>query len=113
MRDRALKVYCEMGLRQYGADGSLKAMALSTDHKVEQPSERERLTAAGGHVSEARVEEGTFVPARLYQDGVRPWLGPGLCISRAFGDLDSTCCGVIATPEVRCHHIGAEPEPRP
>ena len=40
----------------------------------------------------------------------KAWLGPGLCIARAFGDLNAAKCGVVATPEVVVHNIQPEDE---
>ena len=45
------------------------AVALSTDHKVDDPLERERIEAAGGRVQPhfEDAETGAFTPARLYE----------------------------------------------
>lgn len=85
-------------------DGVLAALSLSTDHKVDLPDEQARIESMGGWVKPAALgDDGGYNPARLYQAKDRPWLGPGLCVARALGDLDSSSCGLIATPEVVCH----------
>ena len=53
-----------------------------------------------------------FIFVRRRESGVRraqenPQLGPGLCISRALGDLDAVRCGLVATPELCQHTVGA------
>ena len=46
-----------------------------------------------------------MMPARLFKSLDEPHLGPGLAMSRAVGDLDSSILGVIATPEVIEHAV--------
>ena len=87
-------------------EGALSAVSLSTDHKPDAPAEQRRIEAHGGAVRPARGE-GTddYMPARLFQDLQRPWLGPGLAMSRAIGDLNAERCGLVATPEVIEHRV--------
>ncbi len=46
-----------------------------------------------------------FCVARVYESKGQTWLGPGLCISRALGDVNAARAGVVATPEVVVHEI--------
>lgn len=88
--------------------GGLSAIVLSTDHRVALPAERRRIEEAGGWVRPARGVGGPaqdFLPARMYERADAPWLGPGLAISRAIGDLNATRCGLVPTPEVRSHAL--------
>jgi len=84
------------------------AVNLSTDHKCDLPSESERIAAAGGYVQPAVNEGSDMAPARLYQVQGKRWLGPGLCVSRALGDVDGTACGLVAIPEVVIHTVQPE-----
>eukprot|EP00325_Prymnesiales_sp_UTEX-LB-985_P005931 CAMPEP_0174701404 /NCGR_PEP_ID=MMETSP1094-20130205/6054_1 /TAXON_ID=156173 /ORGANISM="Chrysochromulina brevifilum, Strain UTEX LB 985" /LENGTH=82 /DNA_ID=CAMNT_0015899041 /DNA_START=9 /DNA_END=254 /DNA_ORIENTATION=- len=43
------------------------------------------------------------MPAKLYEVEGREDLGPGLSVSRAFGDLSASKIGLIPSPEL-CHH---------
>jgi len=95
-----------LGTRQ---DGVLLSVELTTDHKVDLPSEQQRIEASGGWVKPAEADEdGTFLPARLYRykgvpGGPAPKGGPGLCVARAFGDLTACSIGLISCPEL-CNH---------
>jgi len=80
-------------------------LQLSTDHKVDLPSEQARLESKGSWVRPAADDDGEFMPARLYEQQGRAHLGPGLCISRSLGDLNALRCGLIPTPEVFTHVI--------
>ena len=86
-------------------DGSLQALALTTDHKCDLPSEQTRIESYGGYVRPASFDEENFAPARVYRSQKQPWLGPGLCIARVLGDFDGGDCGLIATPEVHSHTV--------
>jgi len=81
------------------------ARMLSTEHKVDLPSEQKRLEKAGAWVRPAQYDEDGELrtPARLYryQGEANRKHGPGLAISRAVGDLDANSCGLVATPEVQ------------
>ena len=91
-------------------DGDLYSVRLSTDHKVDLPDEEARIISKGGWVRPARTDkdDGEFVPARMYEVEGKPWLGPGLCVSRALGDLNALRCGLIPTPEIFTHQMGAQ-----
>ena len=89
-------------------EGVLSAVALSSDHKPDMPAESARIRECGGFVRPARGEGDDFSPARLYEDPAKPWLGPGLAISRSLGDLNANKCGLIPTPEVISHAVDPE-----
>ena len=74
------------------------------------PEEEARITAKGGYVRPGRIDpdDGEFIPARLYEVEGKPWLGPGLCVSRSLGDLNALRCGLIPTPEVFSHVVRDE-----
>ena len=86
-------------------EGVLSAVALSTDHKPDIPTEAARIKETGGYVRPASGEGDDFSPARLFEDMNAPWLGPGLAISRSMGDLNAERCGLISVPEVISHQI--------
>ena len=65
----------------------LVAVSLSTDHQCNLPAEQARIEAAGGYVRPEVDDGDDFSPARLYEFQGKPWLGPGLCVSRCLGDL--------------------------
>uniref|UniRef100_A0A0D6R532 protein-serine/threonine phosphatase n=1 Tax=Araucaria cunninghamii TaxID=56994 RepID=A0A0D6R532_ARACU len=75
-------------------DGSLSAIQLTTDMKANLPQEAERIRQCNGRVIALPDEPHVH----------RVWLpnenGPGLAMTRAFGDLCLKDFGVIATPEV-------------
>lgn len=72
-----------------GAEGAdaIQPVRLTTDHNVEVEEEKARIEAAGGWVMAMYFEDGEEVPARSYKKKDKPWLGPGLRISRALGDI--------------------------
>eukprot|EP00325_Prymnesiales_sp_UTEX-LB-985_P021017 CAMPEP_0174718570 /NCGR_PEP_ID=MMETSP1094-20130205/29363_1 /TAXON_ID=156173 /ORGANISM="Chrysochromulina brevifilum, Strain UTEX LB 985" /LENGTH=348 /DNA_ID=CAMNT_0015918707 /DNA_START=195 /DNA_END=1242 /DNA_ORIENTATION=- len=81
--------------------GKYTALALTEDHKLETPNERERIEATGAYIKPASVQDGVFRPARVYvQEEDHRSLGPGLTMSRSLGDTDADPLGVISTPEV-------------
>ena len=91
-------------------DDTLSSLQLSTDHKVNLPGEQARIEGKGGWVRPSRIdpEDGEFVPARMYEVEGKPWLGPGLCVSRSLGDLNAMRCGLIPTPELFTHVVRPE-----
>ena len=65
-----------------------------------------RIEAAGGWVRAMFMEDGEEVPARSYKKKGKPWLGPGLRISRALGDTQAEMDGLIyPKPDVRYHSV--------
>ena len=80
-------------------DGSqIRAIALTDDHKPDNPAELERIESMGGFVSQSSVHYG---PARVRLNSGRG----GLTLSRAIGDLSLGKVGVIATPDVMTQKI--------
>lgn len=78
-------------------DGSLVPVQLTVDLKPNLPQEIERITQRKGRISSSEDEPGVY----------RVWLpkgdtpsGPGLAISRAFGDYFIKDFGLISEPEV-------------
>ncbi|KAL1514423.1 hypothetical protein AB1Y20_003524 [Prymnesium parvum] len=98
-----------LGREARGEGGAgVEAVRLSTDHNVEIEEEKARIEAAGGWVMPMRVVDGEEVPARSYKKPGKPWLGPGLRISRALGDTWAELDGLIYPfPDVR-HHVVQE-----
>lgn len=78
--------------------------------QVDLPAEQERIEKKGGYVRPTRIdpEDGEVVPGRMYEVQGKPWLGPGLCVSRALGDLNALRCGLIPTPDVYSHVVRVE-----
>jgi Serine/threonine protein phosphatase len=74
------------------------SIALSRDHKPNEPDESERILNSGGRVEAYQDEHGNpFGPSRV-------WLLhqniPGLAMSRSFGDKVAASVGVVSEPEV-------------
>jgi len=78
---------------------------LSNDHNVEVEEEKARIEGNGGWVMPMRLEEGEEVPARSYKRKGKPWLGPGLRISRALGDTQAEDDGLILPKPDVVHHV--------
>lgn len=75
---------------------SVQAIPLSTDHKPDLPSERQRILQQGGRIAPVFSDfQEPIGPARLwFQDED----SPGLAMSRAMGDYVATSIGLIAIP---------------
>eukprot|EP00954_Amorphochlora_amoebiformis_P030060 1394073-Amorphochlora_amoeboformis.AAC.1 len=77
-------------------------IALSKDHKPEDPTERERILKAGGRVHPLKGIYGSAGPHRV-------WLGkqdlPGLAMSRSIGDSLAHTVGVTDIPDITEHKI--------
>lgn len=87
-------------------EGNILTHALSTDHVVDLPLERKRIEAAGGMVRDSWLaEDGARMAAKLYENLNNTRLGPGLSISRAFGDLNAKRFGLIPHPELTYHKV--------
>jgi len=96
---------CRAVLGSRSEDGTMVPLQLSTDHKVDVPAEQARLESKGSWVRPATDDDGEINPARLYEQEGKTHMGPGLCISRALGDLNAMRCGLIPLPEVFSHVI--------
>jgi serine/threonine protein phosphatase PrpC len=82
---------------------ALVAQDMTTDHRPELPSERERIEAGGGIVR----FDGAY-NHRVYSQDKRVRV-PGLNMSRAFGDLHAHYfAGVSSMPDVFHHRVTAE-----
>jgi len=101
---------CRCVLGTTDEDGALANIQLSTDHKCDLPGEQARIECKGGYVRPGSKDpdDSDFVPARMYEDEDQLSRGPGLCVSRALGDLNALRCGLIPTPEVFSHVVSAE-----
>lgn len=80
-------------------DGSLVAVQLSVDFKPNLPQETERIFKSGGTVSESEDEPGVS-RIRASNDETSEGPGPGLALSRAFGDFFVKDFGLISEPDV-------------
>lgn len=75
---------------------SVQAIPLSTDHKPELPSERQRILQKGGRIAPIYTDNHEpYGPARI-------WLpdddSPGLSMTRAMGDYLATSIGLTGIP---------------
>ena len=71
---------------------------LSRDHKPSEPDEMNRIIKNGGRIESFRDNFGNFVgPERVWN---REGDGPGLAMSRSFGDEIAHKIGVIVDPEI-------------
>ncbi|XVE70954.1 hypothetical protein DITRI_Ditri10aG0111100 [Diplodiscus trichospermus] len=81
------------------AENGIKAVQLTTDLKPGLPSEAERIRSCNGRVLALKGEPHIQ----------RVWLphedSPGLAMSRAFGDFLLKNHGIIAIPDIFCHHL--------
>ena len=71
---------------------------LSRDHKPSEPDEMNRIIKSGGKVESFRDKCGNFVgPERVWNKQMD---GPGLAMSRSFGDEIGHKIGVVVDPEI-------------
>ncbi|KAI7743002.1 hypothetical protein M8C21_032667 [Ambrosia artemisiifolia] len=78
-------------------DGSLVGVQLTVDFKPNLPEERERIYKSGGSVCESDDEPGV---SRIRASIDETPEGPGLALSRAFGDFFVKDFGLISEPDV-------------
>ena len=77
------------------------SMNLSRDHKPSEPDEMLRIKKFGGIVESYRDNFGNFVgPERVWGGDME---GPGLAMSRSFGDEKGHEIGVVVDPEILEH----------
>ncbi len=96
---------CVMGKRL--ASGSFSPVQLSNDHKPDNPDERKRVIAAGGHLGcrQALVNQGPRGMVSVPVGPTRVWYQYkgdtlGLAMSRSLGDSVVHRFGVTADPEL-------------
>ena len=71
---------------------------LSRDHKPNIEGEEERILKHGGEIQQIQNEKGEWEgPFRIFMKNEE---GPGLAMSRSFGDVLGSMLGVICEPEV-------------
>ena len=79
---------------------------LSRDHTCEEKDEAERILNHGGEIQKIQNEKGEWEgPLRIYMKNEE---GPGLAMTRSFGDVMGSILGVIAEPEVTEYLIKKE-----
>ncbi|XP_059630286.1 probable protein phosphatase 2C 34 [Cornus florida] len=78
-------------------DGSLIPVQLTVDLKPNLPQEAERITQSKGRVFSSHDEPGVY---RVWMPNGETPSGPGLALSRAFGDYYIKDFGLISEPEV-------------
>ena len=87
-------------------NNSWSYVQLSRDHKPSEKDEAERILKYGGEIQQLQNEDGEFEgPYRIYMKDDE---GPGLAMSRSFGDAIGSILGVIAIPEVKEYTIEKE-----
>ena len=86
----------------------LAARPLSVLHKPDHPTERKRIEQCGGVIRPIELGKDRFIgPNRIWAPGKNSW-GPGLALSRAFGDTSAQKFGVVPEAEVKTHQITYE-----
>lgn len=85
-------------VRMSGSEGESLEM-LSRDHTPAEADERERILQAGGKIMSCLDPFGNPIgPPRIWDQSGE---GPGLMMSRSFGDQMGHLCGMTAMPEVK------------
>ena len=79
---------------------------LSRDHKPNEPDEAQRILDCDGEIEKIEDDDGNWTgPLRVWVKGSD---GPGLAMTRSFGDEIGASVGVISTPEVGEYTIKEE-----
>lgn len=82
---------------------SVVATRLTVDHNPKHPDESKRIYQNNGLIHPFLDDDNTYVgPLRVWTGDDR---GPGLCVTRAFGDLLGSEVGVIPEPSVESFDI--------
>ena len=92
--------------KQKNKDLTWSYVQLSRDHKPSEKDEGERILKHGGEIQQLQNEAGEWEgPFRIYMKDEE---GPGLAMSRSFGDVIGSILGVIAEPEVKEYIVDKE-----
>nr|GLL42252.1 probable protein phosphatase 2C 73 [Ipomoea trifida] len=86
-------------------DGNLEAVQLTVDLKPNLPGERERIMRSKGRVWSSDDEPGVYRVWMPNADGGGAVEGPGLAVSRAFGDHYIKDFGLISEPQLTFRNI--------
>ena len=79
---------------------------LSRDHKPTEKDEAMRIYEKGGHIEKFEDEEGNLSgPLRVWDETKE---GPGLAMTRSFGDIVGSNIGIINVPEVTMYDVKKE-----
>jgi len=74
---------------------------LSVLHKPDYPNEKARIESCGGVIHPIEIGKDKYSgPNRIWAPGKNSW-GPGLALSRAFGDKAARKYGLISEPEIK------------
>ena len=85
------------------AQTQIFAYQMTIDHKANREDEKKRIELKEGIVTVER--NGIVGPPRVYPKNED---GPGLCVSRSFGDVFLHSFGVTEDPEISCKDIEAD-----
>ena len=87
-------------------ESSWTYIQLSRDHTPLEKDEADRILKHGGEIQQLQNEAGEWEgPFRIYMKDEE---GPGLAMSRSFGDVIGSILGVIAEPEVKEYKVEKE-----
>ena len=79
---------------------------LSRDHKPLEKDESSRIYRCGGEIQKMEDDQGGWIgPLRVW---VKNGEGPGLAMTRSFGDILGSSIGVICVPEINEYTIKKE-----
>ena len=79
---------------------------LSRDHKPIEKDESSRIYKCGGEIQKLKDEQGGWIgPLRVW---VKDGIGPGLAMTRSFGDIVGSSIGIISSPEISEYLIQKE-----
>ena len=78
---------------------------LSRDHKPTEKDESSRIYRSGGEIQKVEDEEGWTGPLRVW---AKNGDGPGLAMTRSFGDILGSSIGIICIPEITEYIIKKE-----